>query len=267
MTQVIEKLSLSEILGYISPGVALLASLGLWMSPSFNSGFWKQQFLVGIFALLLSYTGGWIIASFNQMAIVRHSNSARSPRHGLLRNMLMAALRAIYWFPSPRPNRETFEATMRIEEDLELLTGTGRRSITANPWDRLVVYRCLKSDQLKNLAESRLREADNFYRRYLFSMGMAVSVLLVAVQAIIRFLVDIISCSRPDLYTWCGQVPGSFFLVMPDTKYLIGLPIPPFWSFLIFIFGLFISFELRRIAFRMWALETFLTSRLAPEPP
>lgn len=265
MTQVLEKLSMSEVLGYISPGVALLASLALWIHPGFNSGFWDQQIIVGVFALLLSYTGGWVIASFNQMAIIRYSDN--TPRRGTLRKILITISRVIYWFPSPRHTSETVVNSIRIDADMELLTGTDGRSTTESPWDRLVVYRCIKSDQLKSLAESRLREAENFYRRYLFSMGMAVAILLVAIQVTIRLFADLISCARPDLYTWCSHLPGSFFLVMPDANYLIGLPIPPFWSLFIIVFGLFSSFELRRIAFRMWELETYLTSRLAPEPP
>ncbi len=250
MKEILEKFGLSEFFAHICPGGILLSSLALWAQLKFDSPFWNREVLVAISVLLLSYTLGLILASFNRMALVRYLRSAPAERRGFLRKIRAGTIRLLYHFSLPRFTSSNVHANLRIAEDLARLAGVDSLPALAGPWDGLVIYRTFVADRVGERGKAILTEADTFHRRFLFSMGVALAVYLLAIQALIRFILHFFGKAfHESIFTsWNQTLPA----------------ISPFWLAAITIFGLGASLELRQIAIRMWELERDLTESLIP---
>ncbi|MAE40881.1 MAG: hypothetical protein CML07_08200 [Psychrobacter sp.] len=117
-----------------------------------------------------------------------------------------------------------------------------------DPWDWPAIHRAFMVDEAREKGESVLTEADNLHRRFLFCMGVALAVFLLAVESLFRLILLLLGRTlRESVFTsWDNTLP----------------PINHIWLVAITIFGLWASFELRQIAIRMWELETYLTVSL-----
>jgi len=248
MKELFEKIGLSEFFSYVCPGVILLSSLTFWIWPDFKSEFWKQQVLVTFLGFVFSYMLGLVLASFNDMAQVRYPCSARREQRKLLRHIRAMLIRLFCRFPSPQYNPSIVQANLSIAEDLERLSGLAGLSNLATPWDRLLIYRTLKNDQVGKRCKAVLSEASNLHRRFRFCMGMALAIFLLAVQSLIRLILLIL---------------GHFFPDSIITYWNMTLPIDYPWLIVISIVGIWASVELRHVAIRMWELERYLTASLA----
>lgn len=243
MKEILEKFGASEFFAYICPGVILLTSLALWTELHFGSLFWKQQALVIILVLIISYILGLMLASFNDRAQAHypHPTSGR----GRVCQGWQSAIRLPDRFPaSPSFARAIVEANLVVAQDLERLSGISGLSSFASPWDRLVIYRALKAGRVGDKGLSILVAADTYHRRCLFCMGMALALLLVAIQSLLRFLLLILPC-----------ILGSWHSAFP--------PVSSSWLIVLGLFGVWASFELRQVAIRLWGLERYLTASLS----
>ena len=237
MKEVLEKFGLVEFFAYICPGLILLTSLALWTRLNFDAPFWKQEALVIVLVLILSYILGLILASFNDMSQRQYHRS-------------IGAIRILYSFPSPRFTPSVVQANLTIAEDLERLAGGGGLSSLASPWDRLVIYRALVASRLGDRGKAILAEADILHRRFRFAMGVALAVFLVAIQSFFRLILVVLGFFLDAILTWNSMLPS----------------VSPILLLCITAIGLWASFELRRFAIRMWELERYLSSSLSNIP-
>ena len=244
MKEILEKIGLSEFFAYVFPGGILLVSLILWVDMKELQGFLgetivKQNFVVATFILVFSYTLGLIVASWSSSGADLYIRMKRRPQ--AIRQE-RRALRVLLWvfhaLPDLRFNRSTVEAHLKITEDLTRYSGLQRLSLYESPWDRLVLYRTVMADRVGERGRTILTEADAVHRRFLFSQGVALAFLLLAVQALLRLFLLLTSSD-------------SFF---PSAK--------PFWLVVIVAIGVSASFGLRIAAGRWWEYEFLLTSAL-----
>jgi hypothetical protein len=246
MKEYLEKIGVSDFFAYICSGLILLASFAVWKLPDFGSAFWKQQAVVILLGVILSYTIGQIIASWVDKAWARYN---RQDRLANLRRVLMKLFCSA---PPHRLQASVIEASLRITQDLEQLSHSGGLSNKVAPWDRLTIYRALKVDQLGPKVQVAVAEAENFQRGFLFSIGMAVAIRLVAVQSLIRFAILAgFSFVQLRSFSWyhIWQATSS---LLTGSVWLVILSILCFWA----------SDQLRQIGIRMWEGEIYLTASL-----
>lgn len=256
MKEIIERFGLSEFFAYISPGIILLSSLGLWAKPDFTSAFWKQEFLVIVIFLILSYTLGLILVTINNIGLTRHLRKSIKKRKGILSKIWGWVICFFSPFLSPHFTPSIVDANLRIAQDLIRISGIGGASAYVNPLDWLVIYRVMKADYVGENCKLVLSEADTFHRRFRFSMGVSLALFLLAIQSILRLFLFCLETFYESIRTFINNA-------FPSINY--------FWLIVLIIFGLWSSFTLRKFAIQMWDLERYLTvsltqvSPLAPE--
>ena len=262
MKDILERFDLNEFLAYVCPGVIVLASLTFWYRPNFENSFWKQEFLLVSLGLILSYTLGWILAAYNLMAIVRYRRASGIRKRTLPIRILTGVKRAIFVFSSPGISPSMLEANLKIEEGLEKISKDIGLPILKDrsvlPADRPVAYRRLVTGRVGHIGEYISLHADYYHKRFLFSIGMAVALLILSIQSLLRLVADVL-----DAIDSTSQVIG--LLSFSNNQWLPIKPdwfMAPHWSIVISIVGLLIGFELRQVAIRMWELERYLTASL-----
>lgn len=253
MTEVLEKFRLNEILAYMCPGVTLIVSFFLWYTPDFTTKFWEQEFLLVTLGLVVSYTLGWILASYNQMALVRYRRTTGIERRTPKERLWTVFQRIFFAFSSPPITRSILQANLIILEGLERLSGPIGLVEFTNPWDQPVAFRTLVADRVSD-KNNALMQADNFYKRFLFSMGMAVALLILAMQCVVRIVLEILAMVHPF----------GIDVVSADALPSIGMV----WLVVLSVAACWAAFELRHVAIRMWELERYLTATcwIAAEP-
>ena len=129
-----------------------------------------------------SYTLGWILASFNEAALIRlYRESGNFPARELGKKWKRLKIRFFKYF-SP-PHDSVVVANLRIQNAYEDLCNRARISPILNQWDQPRIYRAMVADAVGDGGETILLEADSFYKRYLFSTGMSAAALLSSIQA------------------------------------------------------------------------------------
>lgn len=262
MKDLLDKFNLNEFLAYISPGVVIILSIGIWYSPILNDSFWNQELLLLSIGLIVSYTLGWIVASYNLMAFVRYLRTSGIRERRLPVRILTGLTRAIFVFSSPRINPPIVKANLKIEEGLEKISREIGLPVLADPnvlpADRAVAFRNFVSGRVGQIGEGVILQADYYHKRFLFSIGMAVALLIFSIQMVLRLVVDFYNAisSMSQLMSlvncWNNECPS----MVPDWF------IAPHGAIIISVVGVWVSFELRQVAFRMWELERYLTASL-----
>lgn len=131
---------------------------------------------------------------------------------------------------------------MQLGEQME---SYGLRNVPLPPWEFLTTYRNIASGAIPEKGQPVLRAANNMHNRLLFSIGVALSLLLAALQAILLLI--------PDY--WRAGVTllqeGRFVsFAFPDSRMTVLLAA-----------GL-ASFALRWVAGHLWERELYLTTSL-----
>jgi hypothetical protein len=254
MKEVIQKVGLGDVFAYICPGAILLCSLLLWFNPEQATLFhlgkesW-QAFSLPVFLLILSYTLGLILAAWSSGGAALYLRCVRRLRSRLDEPWLSAVnapfvglLWLLHWIPEPRIDRVLFaEANTRMATRLSRLAGPLGLSSVETPWDWLLLFRTVIQDHLGKKAKSILELADAIHRRFLFSQGVALVCVLLAVQALGRLII---------------------YYLFPNASAALP-PVPVLGHYILLVFGGVTSFCLRWGAGRWWETEFVLTYSLS----
>ena len=251
MKDILEKLDLIELFAYLCPGAIVLFSTVLWMDQNTLNGlkeiFKEQQILGAIMSIIVSYAVGVMIALWSGVGADRYIRAHYKPNAAPKEDweaLGWLALNLFHWIPVPRMNASIVEGQLRIAEALTRYTGLNNLSLMQNPWDRLATYRTIVSGRVGDEGRPILTEAEWVHRRLLFAIGVSLAVLLLALQALLGFLL-ILFHKLPVL------------AVLPSPHYSPGRLV------LLTFIGLVSSFGLREMAGRWWEYELLLTCSLS----
>jgi hypothetical protein len=244
----IDKFGLNEFIVFLCPGVFFLCSLTLWVRPDFSyivgEKLADKPAVVGPVLLVLAYTMGLLLSSWSvqgaqlylRLAYRRHSKVAT-----VWQQASWCCLIFVHGLRTPYINPGLVRQQMRISTALARYGGLFGVSGLETPWDRLTIYRTLVSGRLSAAGLPILQETETVHRRLLFTLAMAFVFLLIAVQAVARWIIE-------------RRNPSLHFPAIPA-------PVLPTLA----IVGLLASIGLRLIASRWWERELLLTCSLAPD--
>lgn len=243
-------LGLTEIFARLCPGLILLSSATLWLSPpSKDSLAQPKQYELVLLAmgLIAAYTLGLILETASGWLAHRYTKFGGSGYQpaGLTRRWLD---RLRLWFFSLlvgfrfRMEVSTTEGLLRIVEQLEdngIEAGLGERF---SPLDLIWSYRTVVSGPLGERAQPLLRLSENIRARLLFTLGVEFSLLVTAAVALLRIIIE----------GWSGT-PGlgeSIASRAGVANWFVGMV------------GVVLSFLLRPVMARLWRQELFFTFSL-----
>jgi len=262
MKEVIEKLGLTEFLAYLCPGIIVLMSTFLWVRPDLigivGQEIARNQIIMGVSFLLLSYSAGLIIASWAAAGahlFIRTRMGTPEGTHKIL--ITLIPLWWFHWLAVPRQTRNIVEGRLRIAEGLDSYGGLPGLSILLSPWDNLTTYRIIMFNRMPDKAEPLFKEADAVRGRRLFALGVGLASMLLSSEALLRLLMAIVARLRP----------ASLF------SRLLENHLPPASAAVLLsiaVIGIAASFGLRQVAGRSWEYELLLTcsvARLAEQFP
>ena len=249
MKDLLDRIGLGAIFGSLLPGAILLSSSGLWMTPEQFRSF--LDLFRGHEVLLL---GGVGIASYILGVIVASLSGWGSGRYVLLRaecEILPSRQRwlsrvglkfRLMWLPFwlPALCHDHPQVSYQAQSSMWELLERHRVGLSKVPWEVLATYRTLVAGRLGTEPRPILLAAEAVYHRLLFALGVALALLLTAIQVLLWLFV----------YSWA-----------------------PHWV-LVFVGAVALavsSFGLRWVAGRLWweafSLTASLTRfRLAPGP-
>jgi len=260
MKDILEKFGLSEFFAYLCPGAILVCSSALWAAPGLNdllgSKLEKHPLVVVLLLVVVCYALGLIVTFWGSSGAHRYVRAHRVRRlcsSKLRERLTFWPLRFCCGIPVPVDNEATVEGHLRMSQDLTRYAGLPGLSALETPWDRLSLYRTVMTDRLGKGASAILSEADAIHRRFLFAVGVALALFLVALQSGLLALSSLHGV-RP-FSVWIAQ------LGLPHLDQRLAL-------FLLATLGILASILLRRVAGRLWEQELLLTcslTRIDPE--
>ena len=230
-----------DFFAYICPGAILLLSLLFWFKPNFEYPIFQKEFILVFLLLIVSYVLGLIIELYNCLSEQSASSffSPRRPRNDRI-NQIVTDL-------AIRFSENLDDLELELFESSEELAFLGVLSNLDRSWERLFVYRTLMSDRLGDKGKTIIAEANNLRRRFLFSWGLALTLRVLALQALVRLLIFAIGNNYWDfLKQWDSSLPN----IAPNILFSIAVG-----AFLL-------SFAMQLVANRFYNLEIYLTACL-----
>ncbi|MCZ6773352.1 MAG: hypothetical protein O7G83_15430 [Proteobacteria bacterium] len=144
-----------------------------------------------IVGFVAAYTLGWILAAYNQMAPKWYYERVEpKPRKFISRGVNQIAI-ALLRFSVPARSDAIMILLMNLDEAYEIESAKFGLKKGDSPWDMPILYRELVSEQTGEIGRSVADGADFYYKRFLFSMGMAVAFALLTVLAAGRLVRDV----------------------------------------------------------------------------
>ncbi len=256
MDKIFEQYSLSELFAYVCPGTILLSSLLFWVDPKFNSSFWQREFVAIFLLLVSSYILGLILASYNRIAEFRYERNKLS-KTGKRFGIFTKILDLIFTFAASRKPKVVVKMTTNLKANIydNIHNLPDRLSAPIDglsrlcSWEWLQMCRTLLANYTGEKHKAILAEAERLHRRFLFSMGVALALFLVAFQALLRFIIFALGNFWDFLNQWCNTLPN----------------VNPFLLIIIAVLGFWSSSEMRRIADNISYRELYLIANCMPE--
>src|SRR5262249_39615811 len=247
MKDLLEKFGLSELFAYLCPGAILLCSLLLWVQPGDVAKDGWQSFVLAGFLVVLAYTLGLMVAAWSSEGAARYINRSRNLHN---RWTLLRALN-VWWhgiFHSvpdlPRGDSSVVHAQARLEREvLKRARVMGLSSLLhRTTWGLLQFFRAAVADEVGEKGKAVLVEAEAVHRRVLFAQGVALAMLLVALECGVR----LVPCLVGLFTDWKAPLPA-----VPEIHWV--------WLVCLLVGGLATSYSLRVAAGRWWETEFALT--------
>jgi hypothetical protein len=258
--ELLEKIGAGDLFAHLCPGTLLLCSVLIWGGTGALHGLPEKEgwqgLTVAAFLLILAYTVGLIVSAWSSEGTARYVREAgREYPHGQVgARVRLHLLRLFHWFPRPYVNPSIVENNLQIAEDLDHFVGLQGLSSLEVSWERFTIYRAVIADQLGDKGKLPLAEAEAIHRRFLFSQGVALACLLLAVQLFARWLLG------PLL--WPSHIEDS----ASGTLYIVGETWHSTSAVVLVILGflaVMASVALRWAAGRWWETEVLLTCSLS----
>jgi hypothetical protein len=190
-----EKFGLTEVLGYIFPGVIVLCSAVIWGVPQpskiLGDDIAKSPLAVSLIIIILAYAIGHIVSMWS----LQGANAPPPPRPDLGPGW---EGRAIYYCRLARwkfvlstvrmsdPSPACIDAYLDISDLLTSFFGVQGMKLLQRLNEQLSVLRALAGDDQRDRIANLIAEAEIVERRIMFSLGAALALLIVAGFAILR---------------------------------------------------------------------------------
>ena len=255
MKDLVQGLGLTEVFARLCPGLILLSSAALWFSPSEKQLGQLEQYewvllALGLIAaytlgLILETGSGWLAHRYLEMGY-----SGRPPETDAQRayDRRLRFLRLLVGFVIRKDDTYTAEGRLRMIEQLED-NGIEIDLKKLSLLDLLWVYRTLVAGPVGERAQPVLRVTENIRARLLFALGVAFSLLLSSVSAVVKLL---FTGFKPIL-TASAATPLAERFYCWETCWL---------CIVVATVGVGVRFLLRLAMARFWDQELFFTSSL-----
>lgn len=248
MKELLEKIV--DQLYYLCPGVVLLGSVGLWISAG-RSPLWEHESLLVGVAFVLAYVFAWVLVVSCRLIQIRFVESAMRVREGRSYQLALIGFGL---------TQDLLKITVRIVESLPVGSIQMQRQIILGPAEWLAMCHALpglesgsSSSPVEEVGTERrrdkaLREAEQFQSDFTVNMSLALAMLLVSLQSIIRFILHFVAIAVPKL----GLASWEMSLGIRSPAFLLALALLGIWSFA----------RLRTFAIRAWLLGSYMLVRV-----
>lgn len=247
----IEKFGLTEVLGYIFPGVIVLCAWPVWAKPdlekAFGSSLAGSGLVISLVFLILAYAIGHIVSMWSLRGVepiarpVWTGEALRAPWH----LCKLIGWRSYCWavgLPEFLPSGLCLD----LSDALTGFLSQDYMILLQRVNEQMSVFRVLAADRLKDNAVSMLAEAEIVRRRILFSLGVALALLLFAASAFARLAVT--------LYVQWGRWQVDWIRKLDKAN-----DVPIALLIVIIFISLYASKKLRRVAAHCREHELILT--------
>lgn len=251
MKDLLDRIGLGAIFGALLPGAILLSSLGLWVTAEqfrqllnlfkghevlFLVGVGICSYLLGVIVASLSGWGSGKFELLRGLCQIMPLRQRWLSRVGLQLRLMWLP----FWLPALRHDRP--EVSYEAQSSMWELFERHRMELLEVPWEVLATYRTLVAGRLGAETKPILSAVESVHHRLLFALGVALALLLTAIQAAVWLFV----------YPWAPH--AHWVLVFVGA---VALAVS--------------SFGLRWVAGRLWREAFYLTAsltrfRLAPGP-
>jgi hypothetical protein len=199
MKDVLEKFGLLELFAYLCPGALLLGSVFfLWVKlPADPEGGLAKEgwlsFSLSAFLVILAYILGLILATISSEGAAFYLRYPLPSWCGWWWLLFCWPFWfwLLFWFPKLREDEnETISlAQTAILEDLPPRTQlAGLSRLLRTPWSWLSFYRTIVAHEVGEKGKVILEEAEIVHRRLSFAMGVSLTLLVIALQSMVRLL-------------------------------------------------------------------------------
>ena len=254
-----ERFGITEILAHLFPGAIALCSLFVWGATNPEEVLGKKlasDLVVGAMLLIFAYACGLVISmwSLSGAETYRARPPLTRPMHwkgypSYIRRWIKSRwLRFAVGLPDPYASDATVYANLDVAEMLEGVYGVNSMPLLPQPGERLSLFRTIASDVFKEKISSIIAEAEILHRRLMFSLGVALALLFLALSTAARLFVAGLAAfwNNRQLRDWTQHHESSVVLLLVVT---VGT--------------LYASFKLRRVAAQCWERELVLTLSIA----
>jgi hypothetical protein len=230
MKEFLDKFGLNEVLGYLFPGVIALCALLLWGVPPpsrlLGPELGRNNFVLGLLLLIFSYAIG-LVVSMASVAGLKMADELGAlsisggnwPQYVSFAGswLKLTFIRTIARTPGSPASPAKVAALLDIAQVLERLYGIDVMPLLTHPTAQLSILRAVASDRLKEKIATPLQEAETQRRRYMFALGVALSLTILGLSSVTRAAVDILAQIPPPLLSadapWHGRSYTSWWLL------------------------------------------------------
>jgi hypothetical protein len=231
---VLGRFGFTELLTVVCPGILLLLSFGVWIPDEALAKWWEfdtkklDSAAFAIVAVLLAYAIGMVLSFLAaEAAILSAGWVVYEGWRGRVQNFALVVLRGP---DHPLKQPHVVEMLLSLGSRLDELLG-GINRLPPSPYELVSAFRVTASGNLAAAWHPLADTVEDVNRRRLFAQGMALSLLLLALQCLVRLSIHATE-----------HVHGALYAVA--------------------VFALAAGFGLRLAASRLWEQELLYTYRI-----
>ena len=243
MEKVIARLSLSDLLGLLAPGLLLLVPLHAWfgleLADLLGFGLAKNELVAAGTILAVAYALGllmleWVNIGTRRFTIESSLRAQHIPRGWAAWWLWYPLLWLVHGMPLPRVGEQSFvEAQVMMSEFNEVTTHMSGFARISSPWDQMEMFRGLVQRIQTPSVSSVVESLSAVHSRLLFSLCLSLALALVAVTGLITSVEILVNAQQLSKWIWGAGLAATA------------------------------SFGLRLVAARCWVTEIALACSLA----
>jgi hypothetical protein len=190
MNEFLTKFGFTEIIEYLLPGVIALCSILPWGRPDpssiFGNAIGQSQFVLAALVLVFAYACGLALSILGLSA----QSVSRPISGGTWGQMMASTALSLKWALAQQVAPPSGPSIIRAYSDIgALLERICGGPLSLDGVTQISLFRALAVTRLGDKAGSLIAEAETHRRRFMFSMGVALALLVLAGFAILRLAV------------------------------------------------------------------------------